>query len=217
MRIDNQFYSNQGGQAKFIDLWRCWTPIQLPLLKGNLPRVVFLSAPSTGKTALMEAKAFQCMQGGMNVLFLLPFADDDETKTLLTLKMQQQWQNLKEKHQWQNDFYVCSLKRENESFDFQHYKELVQSEAFKDAAIFADELEIRDNYELQALIDIVTLYEQRTIWLAITFIDITNFSIEKVKSDFEKHNFYIPELLNPIRNSKEIVKYAYPSIRGKLV
>merc|ERR1712223_1969779 len=65
---------DKGGQARFIDLWRCWTPNQLPLLKGNLPRVMFLSAPSTGKTALMEAKAFQCMQMGMNVLFLLPFA-----------------------------------------------------------------------------------------------------------------------------------------------
>ena len=106
------FCSNKGGQAKFIDMWRCWTPNQLPLLTGNLSKVLFLSAPSTGKTALMEAKAFQCMQMGMNVLFLLPFAYGiNKTKTLLTLKMQQQWKNLKEKHQWQNDFDVVIADR----------------------------------------------------------------------------------------------------------
>ena len=130
--------------------------------------------------------------------------------------MQQQWQNLKEKHQWQNDFHVCSLKRRGKGeIDFEHFKELVQSEAFRDAAIFADELQIYNNDELQALTDIATMYEQRTIWLAITIIN--NVSIENVKSEFEMHYFYIPELLNPIRNSKDIVKYAYPSIRGKLV
>ena len=215
--MHNQFYSDKGGQAKFIDLWRCWTPNQLPLLKGNLPRVMFLSAPSTGKTALMEAKAFQCMQIGLNVLFLLPFADDDKTKTLLTLKIQQQWQDLKEKHQWQNEFHICSLKRKGlYRIDFEHFKELVQSEAFRDAAIFADELEVHDNDDLQALTDIATMYEQRTIWLAITYISNKNVTTEKVKSEFERHNFYIPELVNPIRNSKEIVKHSYPSIKGEL-
>ena len=50
---------------------------------------MFFSAPSTGKTALMEAKAFQCMKNGLKVLFLLPVAGAfKETKTLLTLRMQ---------------------------------------------------------------------------------------------------------------------------------
>ena len=102
----------KAGAAEVIDMWRCWTPNQLPLLKGNLPKVMFLSAPSTGKTALMEAKAFQAMQNGLNVLFLLPFAKYNVAKTLLTLKMQQQWQNLKEKHDWQNELHVCSVRRE---------------------------------------------------------------------------------------------------------
>ena len=73
---------------------------------------MFLSAPSTGKTAVMEAKAFQCMQKGMNVLFLLPFAwRYNKAKTLLTLRMQQQWKDLKEEYQWQNDIHICSLKK----------------------------------------------------------------------------------------------------------
>ena len=79
----------KGGQAKFIEMWRCWTPNQLPLLKGNLTKVLFLSAPSTGKTALMEAKAFQCKQNGFKVLFLVPYANaSKEIETLLKMKMQ---------------------------------------------------------------------------------------------------------------------------------
>ena len=97
--------------------------------------------------------------------------------------MQQQWKNLKEKHQWENEFTICSLKRRRDSkIDFEHFKELVQSEAFRDAAIFADELQIFNNDDLQALTDIATMYEQRTIWLTITFITVV--TKEEVKSEF---------------------------------
>ena len=167
----------------------------------------------------MEAKAFQCMQMGLNVLFILPSANDKKPKTLLALKIQEHWKNLKEQHQWQNDFHFCSLKRKGIPIDYEHLKELIQSEAYRDAAIFIDELSIRNNKDLQGLIEIVTMYEQRTIWIAITSIDhrpYNDVSTEKVKTEFEKHNFYIPELLNPIRNSKEIVKFAHPSIKGEL-
>ena len=167
----------------------------------------------------MEAKAFQCMQMGLNVLFILPSANGKETKTLLALKIQEHWKNLKEQHQWQNDFHFCSLRRKGIYIDFVHLKELIQSEAYRDAAVFVDELSTWNNNDLQDLIEIVAMYQQRTIWIAITSIDHmqhNEVSTEKVKMDFEKHNFYIPELLNPIRNSKEIVKFAHPSIKGKV-
>ena len=99
----------KAGQAKYIEMWRCWTPKQLPLLKGNVPKVLFTSAPSTGKTALMEAKAFQCMEEGLNVLFCLPLSYYNKARTLLSLKMEQHWQRLQKKHQWTNEFQVCSL------------------------------------------------------------------------------------------------------------
>merc|ERR1719219_2583212 len=34
----------------------------------------------------------------------------------------------------------------------------------------------------------------------------------KVISEFQERNFHIPTLVNPIRNSKQIVKHAYPTI-----
>ena len=61
------------GKPENIEMWRCWTPNQLPLLTGKAPKVMFLSAPSTGKTTLMEAKAYQCLLDQM-VAFLIPFA-----------------------------------------------------------------------------------------------------------------------------------------------
>ena len=164
----------------------------------------------------MEAKAFQCMQRGMNVLFVLPETRHN-TKTLLTMRMQQRWKDLKEEYQWQNDIHICSLKR-YKGLDFRYLKELVQSETFRDAAIFADELEIGSNDDIQTLKDIGTMYEQSTIWFAITYIDsYGKITTEQVKSEFIRHNFYIPELVNPIRNSKEIVKHSYPEISGEQI
>ena len=254
----------KGGQAKFIDLWRCWTPNQLPLLKGNLTKVLFMSAPSTGKTALMEAKALQCIQNGLHVVFLLPFAGAcRETKTLLTLKMQEkararsktlglqqhtQDQNIMEQVQSnslhllgrlksirrqtvpyhsilpviqqqgmaeRNEYSICSLRRKGYrgQIDFEHMRQLIQSETYKDAAIFADELLICEENDLESLTAIAAMCEERTIWLAITFINNKNVPMQRVKS--RMNDFYFPELLNPVRNSAEIIKYTYPSLTGK--
>ena len=100
--------------------------------------------------------------------------------------------------------------------DYEHLKEVVQKQEYKDAAIFADELSIFNNDDLQKLSNIAVACEGRTIWLANTFINIS-VSIEEVKSKFEAQNFFIPELLNPVRNSKAIVRHAYPSMKGELI
>ena len=39
---------NKSGSAENIELWRCWTPNQLPLLKSKVKKVMFINAPSTG-------------------------------------------------------------------------------------------------------------------------------------------------------------------------
>ena len=129
------------------------------------------------------------------------------------LALQQQLQNMNQ----QNKYRICSLGRKGSrgQIDFEYMRELVQSEIYKDAAIFVDELIIRDLNDLQSLTDIAAICEQRIIWLAITYIDSENVSIEEVKSKL--NNFYVPELVNPIRNSAEIVKYTYPSLKGELI
>ena len=132
---------------------------------------------------------------------------------LTPLALQQHLNDMKE----QKRYHVTSLKRKGHrgQIDFKHLKELVLSDAFKDAAIFADELLICDDNDLQSLTSILALCEQRTVWIAITYINCKNVPIEKVKSKL--NNFYVPELVNPVRNSAEVVRHAYPSLKGKLI
>ena len=91
---------------------------------------------------------------------------------------------------------------------------MIQSEQFKDCAAFADELSIFNEKELQALKNTFRLNSDRIIWIAITGMRQNKISPEKIKSEFESLNFYVPNLLNPLRNSSKIIEFAYPSIRG---
>ena len=115
----------------------------------------------------------------------------------------------------QDIFLLVRYGIENQ-IDYKHLMQVIKKQEYKDAAIFADELLIQNNNNLQKLSNIVIAYEGRTIWLANTYID-NSVSIEEVKSKFEAQNFFIPELLNPVRNSKAIVRHAYPSMKGELI
>ena len=210
----------KAGRAYIIEMWRCWTPNQLPLLKGNLPKVLFMSAPSTGKTTLMEAKAFQCMRNGQNVVFIIPFGCGNKIKTLLALKLAQKWQQLTQEHQWENKFDVCSMKTKwssitrNLAIDYDHLHQLIQSDQYRNSAIFVDELSIFKSAELKALTKIASSTVGRDIWLAITGMRQNKIAPQKIKSEFEKNDFYIPSLDNPLRNTSAIVDFAYPSIKS---
>ena len=211
---------HKAGKAYIIEMHRCWTPNQLPLLKGNLPKVLFMSAPSTGKTTLMEAKAFQCMKNEEDVVFIIPFGFGNKIKTLLALKLEQHWQQISQQHQGQNKFHVCSIKTKWSSItrsltiDYKHLHQLIQSDKYKNAAIFADELSIFKSTDLQALMEIASSTVGRHIWLAITGMRQNQITPEEIKSEFEKQDFYIPILENPLRNSSAIVDFAYPSIKS---
>ena len=91
---------------------------------------------------------------------------------------------------------------------------MIQSEQFKDCAVFADELSIYNEKELQALKNTFNSNSERIVWLAITGMRQNKISPEKIKSEFEGLNFYVPKLMNPLRNSSKIIEFAYPSIRG---
>ena len=130
----------------------------------------------------MEAKAFQCMQKGLDVLFLIPSSPYNQATTHLTLKLQQKWQNLKEKHQWQNEVHIFPIKRKRFGIDYEKMRNLIESTKFKDAAIFADELIIWNENELQMLIDMVKVCQGRITWLAITYIK--NSTENQIKPNF---------------------------------
>ena len=225
---------DRASNPKVIEMYRCWTPDQLPLLKCNVQRVMFLSAPSTGKTALMEAEAISCVENGIDAVFFIPNADCDDVdetmcpqrnvKTLLALRMEDNFERLRQKFGWKNSkLKVHSFKRNTRAINFEHLIGLIQSDEYQHSAIFIDEVFIF-NYSrcLKNLKKIAELCGERKLWIAISAItstvrgELNDITIDKVKKIF-KDDFYIPELLNPIRNSSGILKAAYPSLAGKIL
>ena len=73
---------------------------------------------------------------------------------------------------------------------------------------------IYNEKELQALKNTFNSNSDRIVWLAITGMRQNKISPEKIKSEFEGLNFYVPKLMNPLRNSSKIIEFAYPTIRG---
>jgi hypothetical protein len=98
-------------------------------------------------------------------------------------------------------------------YAYAHFKQLLQSDQHKNAAIFVDEIFLVDKSDLQALTEIAKLCEGRNIWLAITGMYTNKIKPEEVEAAFAKLDFYIPELHNPIRNSSAIIKHAHPEFK----
>ena len=212
----------KAGKAKIIEMYRCWTPNQLPLLRGCILKVLFMAAPSTGKTTLMEEKAFQYFGMGKNILFVIPYGYQNKIKTLLALKMQQKWKSINEEYRQTNKFHVSFVKtkwspsKRNLTVDYDDFSRLILSDQFKDSEVFADKLSVYNTEELQQLSTIATTNSERSTWLAITGMRQNKVTPEEIKSEFEKNGFYVPKLVNPLRNSSAIVECAYPNIKGML-
>ena len=100
------------------------------------------------------------------------------------------------------------------TIDYEHLHQLIQSDQYKNAAIFVDELSIFKRAELKSLIKTASSTVGRNIWLAITGMRQNQISPEEIKSAFKEQGFYIPKLDNPLRNSSAIVDFAYPSIKS---
>ena len=212
----------KAGKAKIIEMYRCWTPNQLPLLRGCILKVLFMAAPSTGKTTLMEEKAFQYFGMGKNILFVIPYGYQNKIKTLLALKMQQKWKSINEEYGQTNKFHVSFVKtkwspsKRNLTVDYDDFSRLILSDQFKDSEVFADKLSVYNTEELQQLLTIATTNSERSTWLAITGMRQNKVTPEEIKSEFEKNGFYVPKLVNPLRNSSAIVECAYPNVKGML-
>ena len=169
----------------------------------------------------MDKKALYCFQEGQNVVFIIPFGYQNKIKTLLALKMAHEWDKLNQENQGSNKFEVISIKTKwypQSSYkiltvDYDHLQEVIERN--RDAAIFADELSVYNKVELQSLLNIATSTSNRCIWLAITGIRQSKIGPKKIQAEFEKHDFYVPKLSNPIRNSSAVVEFAYPTIKGK--
>ena len=139
---------------------------------------------------------------------------------LLGLKMEHELKSQIEKCNGKNHFQVCFIKskwsptRRNLAVDYEDFCNLVESEQFKDSEVFADELSVYNSDDLTTLTKVTSSYLNRTFWLTVTGMRQNKIAPQKIQNAFENHGFYVPNLVNPLRNSLEIVKFAYPIIDG---
>ena len=199
---------SKAGSAENIEVYRCLTPDQLPLLKANVPRVMFLNAPSTGKTTLMTSEAcYLATEMNKPVLFCLPGTFGKNRKTLLTLNLENQFENI-------TNLEVYSIKRRTEGTNYQALLEKVKSPKYINHHIFIDEIHIETNMDLEIMKEISRICVDRTLWLTVTSMNPV-FAV-RIKSEFADEFYFPEELVYPIRNSSQIIDFAYDIDGGYL-
>ena len=188
------------GSAENIEVWRCLTPQQLPILKGRVQKVMFFNAPSTGKTTLMTSEAcYLAREKGEDVVFFIPGTFGNNQKTLMAISMEHQFQTIERME-------VCTIRKRTKGIDYPALLDLVRSERYRNCHMFFDEIHIDTDDDVNILKEVTLVCQDRTLWMAVT--SMNNSMAAKVASEFEE--FYKPDdLVNPLRNTSSIVKFAY--------
>ena len=208
VRLTKKIVNNlkRAGSAENIDVWRCLTPNQQPLLKGKIQKVIFISAPSTGKTTMMISEALYIAEKlGENVAFITPGTFGYNQKTLLAMSLENDFKDV-------GNIEVCCLKRTTANgIDYQALLTLIKSK--ERCHFFIDELHLQTMDDINVMKEISQLCENKTLWITISSKS-NEVLYDTLKSEFA--NFYISDdLVYPLRNTSTISKYAYSLKDGK--
>ena len=130
--------------------------------------------------------------------YIIPFANR-KIKTVLSIDMELNYGHIFKVHG------VESRLLQIYGFDV-FWQEL--EENFKGYHIFMDEIFISEAWEIDILKKISIFCKENYFWLTITGIKETNMA-KNLHLVFENNGFFIPKLVNPLRNSSSIVKFAY--------
>ena len=149
----------------------------------------------------MATKAEQLsLEGEKPVVFFVPCAHES-VKTLLALDMEKR-----------HNFEVHSLKSNyGGKINFQELEDLIRDK-YKDYHIFIDELILDkgDSTILKKISNEVLIHPNQVFWVTITGENGVDATSEL------RNDFFIPELLNPLRNTSEIINYSFFE-RGKYI
>ena len=197
----------KSGDATNIALWN-WTPEQKSLLDANIPRVILTSYWSTGKTRIKFEKAKRLAAAGKTVIFVLH--DVGFPPILLYLSL------------------MNEIERSESNMKLMMSKNLEKDVlnaliVDKDVNIFIDEICLGCNIDaihldknFKALNEICAKIDPKSyLWITIarlvnnhvpatdtsTMFDFDSWLSEKKTYE----DFFVPSLLYPLRNSKEIV------------
>ena len=149
----------------------------------------------------MATKAEQLsLEGEKPVVFFVPCANRF-VKTLLALDMEKR-----------HNFEVHSLKSDNGRINYQELEDLIRDK-YKNYHIFIDELILDKGNStiLKKISNEVLIHPNQVFWVTITGVDFGVDATSELTSDF-----FIPELLNPLRNTTEILNYSFFE-RGKYI
>ena len=196
----------KAGSAENIDVWRCLTPNQQPLLKVKLQKVIFISAPSTGKTTMMTSEALYIAETlGEKVVFVTPGTFGYNQKTLLAMSLENDFKDI-------GNIEVSCLKRTTTNgIDYQNLLMFIQTR--ESCHYFIDELHLQTMDDINVLKEISQMCENKTLWITISSKS-NEVLYDTLKSEFA--DFYIPDdLVYPLRNTSTISKYAYSLKDGK--
>jgi hypothetical protein len=208
VQVTKKIVSNlkKAGSAENIDVWRCLTPNQQPLLKGKLKKLIFISAPSTGKTTMMTSEALYIAEKpGEKVAFVIPGTFGYNQKTLLAMSLENEFKDV-------GNIEVSCLKRTTANgIDYQDLLRLIKTR--ESCHYFIDELHLQTMDDINVLKEISQLCENKTLWITISSKS-NEVLYDTLKSEFA--NFYISDdLVYPLRNTSTISKYAYSLKDGK--
>ena len=197
---------DKAGQFDNILYWNqlfCWTPNQLSVLKDeSLRYVLFLSAPSCGKTFIKKAKAKFFAQKGQKVAFFIP----NYYKllgTLLSYQLEQEFEGFSESIKIVN---VNAGKYSKIAKD--HFYSLLES--YKDHQIIMDEVLIWDEEDIEVIKNVAHHCQAAKVafWFTVSF-----FENEEIKSrllnELEDFHVITDELSIPLRNTDSIVRNAF--------
>ena len=203
---------DKAGQFDNILYWNqifCWTPNQLSLLKDeSLRYVLFLSAPSCGKTFIKKAKAKFFAQKGQKLAFLIPtLFREDVLCTLLSFQLELEFES------FSDNIKVVSVNVGNFfKIDKDVYPLL---ELYKDHNIFIDEVAIWDDKDIEVIKNVAQQCQSANVafWFTVSFVmneEIKN----RLLNAFRDFHVITDELSIPLRNTDSIARYAY-KIDGK--
>ena len=198
--------SNLENIAFWNNLYFCWTPNQLSLIRTEtIKKLLLLSQPSSGKTFILKAKAKKLALSGQKVLFLLPCYKN--IQSLLFFQLQQEFQEF-------NDSIRVDNVKANGSSSFFEDDLMKKLEKYKDHHVIMDEVGVYDKRDIAVIKKAAKRCTSKTFWLTVTYIYNQRYE-EDLRVELNDFYIFKDELNIPLRNTASIALTAYNIKKGE--